>query len=144
MSIESDFKTPLNEVYASLPESTQKWIDSQIKSIHIYFFVWLAYIVLSLAIILFVTLENPFNQPTNEWFARSGSLMTLFPVLGEAVFLIKLNELVKITHPAQLSCEIYVERRFKPLLTFSVMLTLIHVSVGTIVWGYGDLLYIQL
>jgi hypothetical protein len=139
--MEEDFKKPLKELYSSHSAETIEWIDKTASTAWQYFLSWAAYILLSAIFIWFFVATNPYNQPQGEWFSRSGSLITLLAALGEALFIIKLNGLVKITHPAMLTPEIYLQRKFTPILKLTFALTLFLASIGTIIWGYGDLLY---
>jgi hypothetical protein len=141
MTIKEDFEKPLKSLYEELPRNTQEAIDKDASKIWIYVISWCAFVGLSIVGIIYLIETNPLNRPIDTWFQRSGSIITLLAGFSEVVFLIKLNELVKISHPAQLSCEIYIERTFKPLLYITVVSTIIFVSLGTLIWGYGDLLY---
>jgi len=143
MSIEEDYKKPLKELYDSFPERTQEWINREVLKIRMYFIFWCIFLMLSALCIGYLVELNPFNKPIETWFQRAGSLIALVASLAEAIFVVKLKKLVRVSHWAQLACEIYVERAYKPFLNFSLFLTAFFVALGTIIWGYGDLLYGQ-
>jgi hypothetical protein len=141
MTIEDDFKKPIEELYDSCSKDTQDWIDERVAIIRKYFFSWGSFVLLTAISIIYFVKLNPFNEPLGTWIQRAGSLISLSAFLSEAIFLINLNKIATISHPAQLIPEIYIERLFKPYLKFSLYLTVLLVSAGTIVWGYGDLLF---
>lgn len=137
MEIQDAYSRPLQKIYDSFPEKTQKSLDQDIELILGYFIAWGLLTLLALCLIVYLVLLNPFNESFGIWFQRSGSLISLTAVLTEIVFIIKL---VNISHPAQLISEIYLFRRFKLLLNFSIFITAILFFAGTIIWGDGDLL----
>tara|TARA_B100001063_G_scaffold149516_1_gene139501 strand:+ start:352 stop:777 length:426 start_codon:yes stop_codon:yes gene_type:complete len=141
MKIQDDYSRSLQEIYDSFPEKTQEPLDQDIKLIWGYFIAWGLFTLLALGSIVYLVLLNPFNESFGIWFQRSGSLISLIAVLTETVFIIKLSKLVNISHPVQLTYEIYLFRRFKSLLNLSIFITAILLFVGTIIWGYGDLLF---
>lgn len=67
---------------------------------------------------------------------RAGALVSLFAVMGEVVFVYKLNKLAQVIHPAQLRFEIYKSRRFKPMLKVTLYLTSFFVVLGAVISGY--------
>jgi hypothetical protein len=139
--IEEDYLKPTGELYDALPEETRVWVKSTASTIRTYFYLWCIFIVLSGAAIYILLLINPLLEEANTWFQRSGSLITLVASIGEATFIVKLNKLVSVRHWANLTCEIYIERVYKPYLHFSIVMTFLFIVYGTITWGYGDLLH---
>lgn len=141
MSIKEDHKMPLKELYSSIPEIGQKWVDNRVNTIIRYFVYWFIFLCLAVISISIIVSLNPVNESHAIWFQRSGSIITLLATLAEALFVVRLNKLVRISHWAQLRPEIYVERKYKPLLNFSLVTTAIIISCGTLIWGYGDILF---
>lgn len=135
MKIQDDYSRPLQEIYDSFPEIKQKTLDQNIKLIWGYFIAWGLFTLLALGLIVYLVLLNPFNEIFGIWFQRSGSLISLITVLTETVFIIKLSKLVNISHPAQLTYEIYLFRRFESLLNLSIFITAILLFAGTLIWG---------
>ena len=109
--IEEDYLKPTGELYDALPEETRVWVKSTASTIRTYFYLWCIFIVLSGAAIYILLL------------------------------IVKLNKLVSVRHWANLTCEIYIERVYKPYLHFSIVMTFLFIVYGTITWGYGDLLH---
>ena len=131
---------PLNQLRAQLPEETQQWIRRTITKIRIYFMLWLAFLIFSAGIIWWVILLQPASEPIDKWIQRTGTLIVLLAGIGETLFIVKLRKLAKVRHWAQLSCEIYIERRYRSYLYFSISVTGLLVLFGTILGGYGDML----
>ena len=73
---------------------------------------------------------------------RVGSIVPFLAVVGEAVFIVRLNKLVSVIHPAQLTFEIYKQRRFKWLVYLSLAVTFILAGAGAVVSGYGDIIFV--
>lgn len=138
--VKDDYSIPLSQLLARLPEETQQWIRRTITKIRIYFVLWLAFLILSAGIIWWVLLLQPASEPIDKWIQRSGTLIVLLAGLGETIFIVKLRRLAQARHWAQLACEIYVERRYKSYLYFSIAVTGLLVLCGTVLGGYGDIL----
>ena len=122
MTIQDDYLKPLATIYESFPETTQDALDQDIKKISRYFLAWSLFILIGLGLITSLVYLNPLSENLGSWFQRSGSLISLVAILAEATFIIKLNKLVNVTHPAQLTYEIYLFRCFKPLLNISIFI----------------------
>lgn len=141
MIIEDDYRKPLKEMYDLFSSKTQECLNKDIKKIWSYFIYWCLFIILSFGLIAYTVIQNPFEESIDSWIQRAGSLVSLFAGFAEALFIFKLNKLIKVSHPAQLLPEIYLERSFKCHLNFSIIFTAVLLALGTITWGYGDLLY---
>ena len=141
MKTEDGREKPLKELYNSFPEKTREWIDSEVSKIRKYFIFWCSFVAFSIVFILVLIFVNLANEPIGTWIQRSGSLVCLLAGLAELIFIVKLKKMVRASHWAHLSCEIYIERSFKPLLNITIFVTALLVGVGTVIWGYGDLFY---
>ena len=141
MSIEEDYKKTLKELYESVPSETQQWIDNEVSKIQKIFWLWLIFLVFSLSGVFALVFMNPLGEQVGIWIQRSGSLISLLAVIAEVGFISKLSKLVNISHWATLTCEVYLERKYKRLLNLTIVVTISLASFGTILWGYGDLLY---
>ncbi|QTW17835.1 hypothetical protein [Comamonas kerstersii] len=76
-----------------------------------------------------------------DWFARSGSVLTIASLLA-TLHLSRLNSFL-VGECGEMPCvygkEIYDE--FKNIRTSAMWLAQFSTIVGTLVWGYGDLLF---
>lgn len=140
-TIEEDYKRPLTEIYEELPHDTQKWVDENSAKVWFYFSFWCFFILFSSIIIGFFITCDFINEPIGKLIQRVGTIIPFLAVLWEALFIVKINKLSSVIHPAQLTCEIYMQRKFKVLVNISVVLTFLFVGIGSILSGYGDLLF---
>lgn len=140
-TIEEDYKRPLKEIYESLPEPTRQALDSDISRIWTYFILWLIFIAFSIVAIVSFIEYVLIDESLGERAQRAGSIIPLLAVMGETLFIAKLNKIASVIHPAQLTYEIYKQRRFKPLVNLSLILTFLFILIGAIFSGYGDILY---
>lgn len=142
-SVAEDYKRPLKEIYESFPEKTQISLNKDISKIWKYFIFWCIFVILSIIAIVYLIGFSITNETLGERIQRAGSIIPLFAILGEVMFVVKLNKLASVIHPAQLTYEIYKERRFKPLLNISLIITILFTCLGAVLSGYGDFLYEQ-
>lgn len=140
-SVKEDNKRPVEEIYNSLPEATQEWVDTSIVKVWFYFSAWCFYMLISSIVIGFVFLDDITHEPIGKRIQRLGAIIPFVAVLGEALFIGKINKLASVIHPAQLACEIYMQRRFKILVSGTMVFTFIIVAVGSVFSGYGDFLF---
>lgn len=140
-TIEEDYSKPLREVYESLPEATRTALSADVRKIWVYFVSWLFFVVLSaIAIACFIAYDYT-PGPLGERLQRIGSIFPVLAVVGESLFIARLHKLASVIHPAQITMEIYKQRRFRPLVYVSLCLTFIIVFAGAVLSGYGDLLF---
>lgn len=142
-TIETDYTIPLAELYENFSNNatTVKFVESEIKKVRVKFAMWGLFMTTLTTLIYTLVMLNPLDRPIGEWYARSGSLYTILPLLAEVLFLNSIKDIVTpSTH--KLSCEIYIERKYKRAVNFSVAVTIFTTVMGTVVWGYGDLLFV--
>lgn len=140
-TIEEDYTRPLKEVYESLPETTRKTLSADIRKIWMYFIAWAVFIAISAATIVWFVGCELIDEPLGERLQRIGSIVPVLAVIGETLFIVRLNKLASVIHPAKLSYEIYKHRRFKPLVQISLLVTFLIVCLSAVFSGYGDLLF---
>jgi len=140
-TIEKDYDEPLEAVYESLHESGRIFVDSNAPKIKKYFIFWCLFIILSALCIVGWISCDLIHETVGKRIQRAGSIIPLFALFGEFMFLIKLNKLVSVIHPAELTCEIYLSRKFKKLKHISLYSTTFFIFLGAVLSGYGDLLY---
>ncbi|OGS93413.1 MAG: hypothetical protein A2061_08565 [Gallionellales bacterium GWA2_59_43] len=139
--VEDDYTRPLKEIYESLPEDTREALSADIRKIWMYFIFWAVFIAISaVAIVWFVACEL-IDEPLGERLQRIGSIVPVLAVIGETLFIVRLNKLASVIHPAKLTYEIYKQRRFKPLVNISLWVTFLIVCLSAVFSGYGDLLF---
>ena len=140
-TVEEDYSKPLREVCETFPEATRTALSSDVRKIWVYFVSWLIFVVLSAAIVAWFVAFGYTSEPLGERLQRIGSIVPVLAVVGESLFIARLHKLASVIHPAQLTIEIYKQRRFRPLVYVSLWLTFIIVFSGAVLSGYGDLLF---
>ena len=110
--VEEDYTRPLKEVYESLPEATREALSADIRKIWMYFIAWAVFIVISAVAIVWFVGCGLIDEPLGERLQRIGSIVPVLAVLGESLFIVKLNKLASVIHPAQLTYEIYKQKHF--------------------------------
>ncbi|MCJ8348316.1 hypothetical protein [Moritella sp.] len=142
--VESDYKRPLKELFLQLNLSAQKSTIKKERQINIYFaflLFWLILIITISLVIIFMPELNVSNESQGKWIQRFGSMISLLIAVGELLFIHRLSKLIKVSHWAQLTCEIYIERKCKIILNISIFLTSVFIIFGAVVSSYGDLFY---
>jgi ABC-type glycerol-3-phosphate transport system permease component len=76
---------------------------------------------------------RPQAEPFGQWFARSGAVMTVFAVYAQ----FKAASIVTMIQGSTRA----LYREYKRRQTIVAVLSLVLAVIGTIVWGYGDLLF---
>lgn len=140
-TVKQDKEEPLKTVYASLLDSARISVDRDAYKIQKYFSLWCLFIILSVFCTAGLIYFDFINETVGKRIQRTGSIIPSFALVGEAIYLIKLNKLASIIHPANLTPEIYLSRRFDILKKISLWLTLSFVILGSVLSGYGDLLH---
>ena len=96
-----------------------------------------------LPLILFFVLPEvkPEEEPIFTWFQRSGSIMVIFAILMELV-VYPVNSIMNLPRYA-ITINEFPEQAvelYKPYYTAMVISGYVVAILGTIIWGYGDLL----
>jgi len=99
-------------------------------------------VLLSLAVICaalpLVVHYRPQDQSIGAWWARFGSVVTVFGLYGQ----LQINYLAALITPGGLgSLElINAMRKYGPWVRYLTSATLLIIATGTLIWGFGDLL----
>lgn len=77
-----------------------------------------------------------------DWFTRSGSLMAMMGAIGTFSLSSLLQKQLKIALKEGLTVERHIEISLDPPKSFQVTAYFCYLSgiVGTVIWGYGDVL----
>lgn len=140
-TVEEDYARPLKEVYESLPEETRIVLSADMRKIWTYFIVWAVFIAISAVAIVWFVECVLIDESLGRRLQRAGSIVPVLAVIGETLFIVELNKLASVTHPAQLTYQIYKQRRFKPLIQISLCVTFLIFCLSAVFSGYGDLLF---
>lgn len=101
--------------------------------------IFILFIALSLLFpgLAFLGIFLPEGEKLSVWFQRSGSLMVLFSVIAE-YYALKMSDLF---FPVEMQGEpLHIDKvRFTKQSKICAGLAVFVICLGTIVWGYGDL-----
>lgn len=75
-----------------------------------------------------------------QWFQRSGSLVTVICAIIEALILVRLHRQMK-GEPTMETVAGFLTIEEMKYLSILQWVALVLLVVGTVVWGYGDVLY---
>jgi len=105
---------------------------------------WLSWVILLLAIVLpILALAISFPRIPGldraGWFSRSGAVTTIFAILAEVILI---RAKLSISPPGWGWDGLQEQRdKFIPKFSYPELLILTLTVVGTLIWGYGDLLF---
>jgi hypothetical protein len=80
---------------------------------------------------------KPQAEPLGQWFQRSGAVMTVFAVYAQ----FKANSITAMIAGSGWGGPFALDPRYKGQQNVAAGLSLALVIIGTLVWGYGDLLF---
>ncbi|TQV71615.1 hypothetical protein FLL45_20920 [Aliikangiella marina] len=94
---------------------------------------------------------NYVSEPAQFWFQRSGSIIVMLAAIAEVRVFSKIKRLEtqvlistlmadKIEHGLKAAGDVS-KKAIEPWEKFGVILNLFWLLAGTIIWGYGDLIY---
>jgi hypothetical protein len=72
-----------------------------------------------------------------QWFERSGAVMTVFSVFAQ----FKAGSVATMIEGGMFEESREAYRKYKPYQTVAAVVSLVLVVIGTVIWGYGDLLF---
>lgn len=127
------------ELYNQLPEETKEWVTNQIRGINRELFMWFAFISLAFMTPIIMHFFKPPTEYAGVWLQRSGSIIVVFALLAEIKSNSIENMAISKSHTF-LYCNMYLKSRYENKIKFITYFTYSIVAVGTIVWGYGDIL----
>lgn len=129
-------------------EIQSKLIDQNTKSVKILAFTTIITLIFLFILNCWLVLEENYGQ----WFARSGSIIVILTVWAE-VLLFKNDDLMKpvdskpegsshsgVTYANVASRDILFSKYYKDNIKYKKIAATFAV-VGTIIWGYGDLIW---
>jgi hypothetical protein len=81
---------------------------------------------------------KPQAEPLGQWFQRSGAVMTIIAVFGQ----FRAASIAAMIAPGGGWEEtLGAFRKYKRLQNVVAVLSLVLAIIGTVIWGYGDLLF---
>jgi hypothetical protein len=123
--------------YEQLSGSAKVWTDEQVVLIDRGLRTFYALMGLAFIAPILSFLVRPDSESFDIWFQRSGAIIVVLSLFAE----IKVNELSRLAIKQDhtfLFCHIFLKSKYEKKLSIFNYLTLIFTSIGTVVWGYGD------
>ena len=80
---------------------------------------------------------RPQAEPPGQWFERSGAAMTVFAVFAQ----LKAGSIATMIAGGTFGESWEAYHKYKRHQAVAAVLSLVLVVIGTVVWGYGDLLF---
>lgn len=99
----------------------------------------LGFLSVAAPILAFFGVCMPGSESTQIWFQRSGALTVLFAVWMEYI-LSKSNEHINLSGVV-ISRQTQLSKEYKVPYRIIQYLGILLAIVGTVIWGYGDLIY---
>jgi len=87
-------------------------------------------------VLAFVPVLKPKSEHANLWFQRSGSLMTVIAAVAYA----KASNLLEMIRGGTFAESWSTYHKYSTLQHVVSWTSVILISIGTVIWGYGDLL----
>jgi general stress protein CsbA len=128
------------DYYSSLNPGVKAWVSEQEKEVRLSIFLWIGCVLSALiipAVVIFL-----FAQPTSQpqWVQRGGTIVLVFAILAE-IKAQAVRRNIFIVSSNRLYCELYIEEKYKKLMPYVQYFTYLLIAVGTLITGYGDLVY---
>jgi hypothetical protein len=80
---------------------------------------------------------RPQAEPLGQWFQRSGAVMTAFAVFAQ----FKAGGIATMIAGSTFAESWEAYHKYNRFQALAAVLSLVLVVIGTVVWGYGDLLF---
>jgi hypothetical protein len=128
------------DYYSSLGPEAKAWVAERDEEVRLSIFLWIGCVLSALIIPAVVAIS--FAQPTNEpqWIQRAGTIVLVFSILAE-IKAQTVRRNIFIVSSNRLYCELYIEQKYKKLMPYVQYFTYLLIAVGTLITGYGDLVY---
>lgn len=98
--------------------------------------------MVAVPVLAFFNVFNVMDEPAEIWFQRSGSLVVLFGLLVEYTLFSINDELFSVGNLKPQ--EVKLLRKYRIQYASMKYLGLFGAITGTIIWGYGDLVWLAL
>lgn len=120
--------------------NTVAWVHKRERDIKIKLIVLVLYFALLLLVPTLILLFMPSNSDASQWFQRCGTIVLVLSILAQ-IKTQSLEELViSRSHPF-LGCNRYINNKYQTCLSVSIFITYSAIVLGTVITGYGDILY---
>lgn len=129
----------LSELYGELTESGKSDVEDHISQITSGFRYWIVLALIAVLTPIVALFFNPSGDSMGVWFQRSGSITVVFGLLAE-IRASRIKLLSSADSRPFLYGPIYLKRKYSSKAKWADRGSLLVVILGTVIWGYGDLL----
>lgn len=141
-NIQDPRKATKQELYDALSGSGKEWADKTALRMRNEFWILFIAWVVAIVIIALLMLLKPVSEDWGKWFQRSGSIIVVLAILAE-IKIKNIERTVFSPNPWGVYCEIYIEKKFSSLCKTFGRLTWLAAAIGTVIWGYGDVIWVM-
>jgi hypothetical protein len=115
------------------------WVKQELK-IRRMRFLMIAFAAIAVVTMLFpfISVMRPASQTLGTWWSRAGAPMSVFAVLSQNAA-IRLGEYLQFGSFSS-SEMVTLRQKYCAVQAFGFRLSIVLTLVGTLVWGYGDLM----
>lgn len=134
------YEMELAQLYDQLEQGAKDEANGLKKIITQGLWVWFVLICAAVTTpVILMTTISPLEDPAT-WFQRSGSIVVVLALLSE-LRVQELQRLARVGEHQYLCVYIYIQRIYRQRVQLAKIIAFIVVVIGTIIWGYGDLIY---
>lgn len=128
------------DYYSTLESNAKDWVELQQAEVNRSLKVWLACVILAILfpMLAFLLVDTSTSLP--QWFQRSGTLLLVFSLLAEIKAQV-VRKSIFVVDANRLYCHLHIESKNKKWMPFVQYSTYFLVAVGTLITGYGDIIF---
>mgnify|MGYP001762254488 CR=1 FL=1 len=126
--------------YDMLEGPAKDWADVQEIHIRVETTKLFCFVLAGLISPLIMQMLRLESQDPSLWFQRSGSIMVVLALLAE-LRVLTIDRLIVARDHSFLYCHMYIEQKYLIRLKVISYVPYVVVALGTVIWGYGDLVY---
>jgi general stress protein CsbA len=129
------------DYYSLLDPGAKAWVSEQEEEVRLSIFLWIGCVLSALiipAVVIFFFAQLTSSQP--QWVQRGGTIVLVFAILAE-IKAQAVRRNIFIVNSNRLYCHLYIEEKYKKLMPYVQYFTYLLIAVGTLITGYGDLVY---
>ncbi|WP_194091609.1 hypothetical protein [Vibrio hibernica] len=128
------------DYYSSLKNDAKEWVNCQQLEIYRALKEWFACVFLALLFPFLSIFVADTTTNMDQWFQRSGTLLLVFSLLAE-IKAQAVRKYIFVVNGNLLFCHLHIEQKNKSWMPFVQYFTYILVAIGTLITGYGDILF---
>jgi hypothetical protein len=129
----------LSELYDELTDGGKSDVEDHLTQIRTAFRFWTVFFLIAALTPIIAVFFNPSGENLEAWFQRAGSITVVFGLFAE-VRVSRIKLLSSADSIPFLYGPIYLKRKYASKANWAGRVSFLVVIIGTVIWGYGDLL----